>query len=126
MSLNSFDWKFPVVLACFVIAIFALRRTSFVPLEKARQLLREGAVVIDVRTAEEFRSGHLPGAINIPLGDLNELPRQVPDKNRILLLHCLSGTRSGIARQKLKSMGYPNSYNLGSYGRAEGIVGRPN
>jgi len=47
----------------------------------------------------------------------------VPDKNQVLLLHCLSGTRSGIAKRQLKSMGYQNVFNLGSYGRAGKILG---
>jgi rhodanese-related sulfurtransferase len=48
----------------------------------------------------------------------------VKDKNQVLLLHCLSGTRSAMAKIKLKKMGYPNAFNLGSYGRAEGILKR--
>jgi rhodanese-related sulfurtransferase len=44
------------------------------------------------------------------------------DKNRALLLHCQSGMRSGVARKKLKALGYPNAFNLGSYRRAEEIV----
>ena len=91
--------------------------------EVARKHLAAGALVIDVRSPEEFRSGHVPGAINIPLGELREsLPGRVTDKNQVLLLHCLSGGRSGIARRQLRSLGYPNVFNLGSYARAERVV----
>jgi rhodanese-related sulfurtransferase len=63
--------------------------------------------------------------VNIPLGDLaDQAPHRLPDKNRVLLLHCLSGTRSGIAKRRLKSMGYTKVFNLGSFGRAQGIVNR--
>jgi rhodanese-related sulfurtransferase len=46
----------------------------------------------------------------------------VRDKNQALLLHCQSGVRSGVARKKLIALGYPNAFNLGSYGRAMQIV----
>ncbi len=117
------DWKVLIVVVCVVAAFLALKRLSFVPAGRAPELLRQGPMVIDVRNPGEFNSGHLPGAVNIPLGELSsELPRRVPDKNKVLLLHCLSGARSGIARQQLKKLGYLNAYNLGSYGRAEAIV----
>ncbi len=47
------------------------------------------------------------------------------DKNQILLLYCLSGGRSGIAKQRFKGQGYQNVFNLGSYGRAQQIVNWP-
>ena len=96
---------------------------SFVSAEKACRLLRQGALVVDVRGPGEFNGGHLRGAVNIPLGELShELPRRAPDKTQVLLLHCLSGTRSGIAKQQLKGLGYSNVFNLGSYARAEKLV----
>jgi rhodanese-related sulfurtransferase len=86
--------------------------------------LKNGALVIDVRSAGEFNSGHLPAAINIPLDEIETaLPRRVKDKNQILLLHCQSGMRSGLAKNKLKTLGYANVFNLGSLARARKIVG---
>lgn len=117
------NWTLLIAVAVGLIALFALKRASFVPAEKAREFLRQGALVVDVRNPGEFNSGHVPGAVNIPLGELSvEAPKQLRDKNQILLLHCLSGARSGMARQQLKNLGYANVYNLGSYGRAETIV----
>jgi phage shock protein E len=76
-----------------------------------------------VRTPEEFSSGHLPNAINLPLYTIEaDLPRRVKDKNRVLLLHCQSGMRSSVAKKKLQGLGYANAFNLGSYGRAAQIV----
>ena len=104
--------------------MLALKRLGLVSAEAARTYLKQGALVVDVRSAEEFKAGHLPNAVNIPLGELqNSLPRRVSDKNQVLLLHCLSGTRSGIARRALKSMGYTNVFNLGSLARAQKIIG---
>ena len=117
------DWKILLIIALILVGFYALKRASFVSASTARQLLLQGAVVVDVRSAAEFNSRHLPGAINIELGDvMAEVPRRFPDKSQFLLLHCLSGGRSGIARQQLRSMGYQNVHNLGSYGRAESIV----
>jgi phage shock protein E len=114
-------------LACIgaaFVTVFVLKRMSFVSPETARQHLQQGALVVDVRSTGEYQGGHLPGAVNIPLGELQEaLPRRATDKQQVLLLHCLSGTRSGIARRQLKSLGYQNVFNLGSYGRAKKIVG---
>jgi phage shock protein E len=102
-----------------------LKRLAFISAEAARKHLARGAWVIDVRSPEEFRGGHLPMAVNIPLGELREsLPRLVKDKGRVLLLHCLSGGRSGIAKQQLKSWGYTNVFNLGSLARARKIAAR--
>lgn len=106
-----------------VAVLFLAPRLSFVSAAAARQHLQQGALLVDVRTAEEFRSGHVPGAVNIPLDALSDsLPARVADKRQVVLLHCLSGTRSGIARRQLKTLGYENVFNLGSYSRAQRIV----
>ena len=117
------DWTFITIALAVVVAFFLLKRAAFVSADVAQQHLRNGGLVIDVRTPEEFQREHLPNAINIPLGDLDqEVPRKVKDKNQPLLLHCLSGGRSGLAKSRLKGMGYTNVFNLGSYSRARQIV----
>jgi len=118
------NWSLALIIGGVIAAVFLLKRMSFVSADAARKHLAAGALVIDVRSPEEFRGGHVPNAINIPLGELREsLPRRVKDKSQVLLLHCLSGGRSGIAKHQLKGLGYPNVFNLGSYGRAKQIVG---
>lgn len=90
---------------------------------RARSLLQQGAKVVDVRSGQEFASGHLPNALNIPLDELqSRIAQQVPNKEQALLLHCVSGVRSGMGTRLLKRMGYTKVFNLGSYGRAERIV----
>jgi phage shock protein E len=70
--------------------------------------LKNGALVIDVRSSAEFNSGHLPKAINIPLEEIEiVLPRRVKDASQVLLLHCQSGMRSGAAKTKLKNWVMP-------------------
>jgi phage shock protein E len=115
-----------IVAVVAVVAFVLWQRLGLVEVRKARELLQHGALVIDVRSESEFQGRHFPKAINIPLGDLADtIARHVPDKDRPLLLHCLSGGRSGIARTTLKRMGYRQVYNLGSYGRAAAVLGRP-
>jgi phage shock protein E len=117
------DWRILIIVVVVVVAFFALKRMSFVSVDVARKHLAAGALVIDVRTAGEFNAGHLTNAVNLPLGELAErMPEFVTDKNQVLLLHCLSGGRSAIARQRLKSLGYTNTFNLGSFSRAKRIV----
>jgi len=65
----------------------------------------------------------VPQAINLPLSSLpDSMLSRVPNKQRVLLLHCLAGGRSALAPRLLRSHGYAQVYNLGSYGRAERIV----
>jgi len=117
------NWTITIIAAVVFVAFFVLKRLSFVSAEVARQYLAEGALIIDVRSPEEFRGGHVPYAVNIPLGDLNQkVPVLVKGKSRVLLVHCLSGGRSGIAKHQLKRMGYTNVFNLGSLRRAKQIV----
>lgn len=117
------NWFVVIAIVLVLFSMFFLKRLSWVSANQASALLKEGALVVDVRSRAEFSSSHLPGAINIPVEALGEgALRQIPDKNRPLLLHCLSGTRSAIARQALRQMGYVNVFNLGSYRRAETVV----
>jgi len=106
-----------------VAVVLMMKKSGQIPAKDALEKLRNGALVIDVRSPGEFSSGHLARAINIPLDEIESaLPKRVKDKSQVLLLHCASGMRSGMAKSKLTAMGYTNAFNLGSYGRAEKIV----
>jgi phage shock protein E len=118
------NWTAVVVVVAVVVVIFVLRQLGQISLRDAQEHLKNGALVIDVRSPGEFSSGHLARAISIPMEQLETvLPREVTDKQQVLLLHCLSGTRSGMAKAKLRSLGYTNAFNLGSMARARKIVG---
>lgn len=117
-------WAPLLIIAAILLVIVLLKKSSQIAAKDAAAYLKDGALVIDVRSPGEFDSGHLPTAINIPLDELESaMPRRVTDKSQVLLLHCQSGMRSGIAKQKLKGMGYTNAFNLGSFSRARDIVG---
>lgn len=78
------------------------------------------AVIIDVRTPSEFANGHVKGAINIPVQNLNETDiAKVATKDQTLVLYCKSGGRSGTATSKLRDWGYQDVYNLKTQSQVE-------
>ena len=79
-----------------------------------REWLKEGAVIIDVRSAGEFKSGHAKGAVNIPLDRISEVGKKYK-KDQKLILCCRSGARAGSAKSKLKSMGFDYLVNAGAW-----------
>lgn len=74
-----------------------------------------GALIIDVRSNEEFLAGHLPKSVNIPFDQIDRLPSIAKDKTQPIFLYCRTGRRSGIAEQAIKQMGYKYIYNGQSY-----------
>jgi phage shock protein E len=120
---SGMNWTTILVIMAIVAVVFMIKKSGQISPMDAVQKLRNGALVIDVRGPGEFSSAHLAEAINIPLDEIETaLPKRVKNKNQVLLLHCASGMRSGMAKRKLTGMGYANAYNLGSYGRAEKLV----
>lgn len=81
--------------------------------QQAQQLIREGAAVLDVRSAAEYTQGHLPGAINLPLDEISRANLVIPDRNRPTILYCGSGIRSARAAAVLTAGGWTRIYNLG-------------
>ncbi|NDU85895.1 MAG: rhodanese-like domain-containing protein [Ferrovum sp.] len=79
--------------------------------------LPAGARLIDVRTHSEFISGHIEGAINLPLDRLNhDIHHVIPDKSTPVILYCRSGARSGHALSVMHQLGYTQVFNGGSVG----------
>ncbi len=88
----------------------------FISCEDAKHLIKEKkAQLVDVRTPEEFESSKLPGAINIPLQDIDYMAVQKLDKHLPVVVFCRSGQRSHMAMQILTSQGFEEVHNLGSY-----------
>ena len=70
-----------------------------------KALVKNGAMIIDVRTPAEFKGGHIKGAVNIPLQSLQASYAKIP-KNKTIITCCASGMRSGSAKSLLKAAGY--------------------
>lgn len=79
-----------------------------------KTLQQQGAVIIDVRTAGEFKSGHLKGAINIPANTISHHINDFKKKGKPVITCCASGMRSGSAADILKQAGI-DAYNGGSW-----------
>jgi rhodanese-related sulfurtransferase len=117
------NWTSVAVIAALFVLLLLLKRSGQVSSRAATEYLRGGAVVLDVRSAGEFLAGHLPGAVNLPLSEIESaISRKVKSKDRVVLLYCQSGARSAEARRILRGMGYEHAFNMGSYGRAERIL----
>lgn len=84
------------------------------------QKIKDGAQIIDVRTPDEYRSGHPKGAVNIPLdrlqGQLGKLSKEKP-----VITCCRSGARSGMAADALKSAGF-EAYNGGPWQNVQALL----
>jgi phage shock protein E len=87
---------------------------------KARELIAAGAVVLDVRTPDEYRDGHLPTATNVPVDDVSTRLGEVDqlthgDKAKPIVVYCAAGKRAARAKQTLESAGYTHVVNGGGF-----------
>ncbi len=92
-----------------------LSRLSKMDLEKEEALeiyRRTNALMIDVRTPEEYAENHFNGAINIPLYEIDNIANEIVDKNKVILVYCKIGSRSKLAKEILCKNGYKNVYTF--------------
>lgn len=102
------------------------RLATTITAERAVELVRDGATLVDVREKAEWRSGHVPQAVHIPLGDLDKAPRRLV-KDRPVVVMCASGVRSRTGAKQLRSLGYDAtsvSGGITAWQRAGGAVRR--
>ena len=81
-----------------------------------------GAVLLDVRTPQEYREGHIPGSQNVPLQQLDKVEEVTENKDTVLYVYCHSGARSRQAVSLLQAMGYTNVHNIGGIAAYSGKV----
>ncbi len=79
------------------------------------ELMSQGAVIIDVRTPQEYDRGHIKGSMNLPLAELPNRLKSINDKDKIYITVCASGMRSASAKSILKRNGYQSVYNGGGW-----------
>jgi phage shock protein E len=79
-----------------------------------KEVISNGAVILDVRTKGEYQSGHLRNSINIPIDNLPQNIKKL-NKNKPIITCCASGSRSASARRILKANGFEQVYNGGSW-----------
>ena len=85
--------------------------------EEAKAMMEEqpDAVILDVREQDEYDAGHIPGAVLLPVGTINEetAASAIPEKDTVVLVYCRSGNRSKTASQSLVDLGYTQIYEFG-------------
>lgn len=84
--------------------------------QEAKEIMdtKEGYIILDVRTQEEFDSGHIPNAILIPDYEITaRAETELTDKNQLILVYCRSGRRSKLAAEALVELGYTNILEFG-------------
>ena len=78
---------------------------SKIKAERAMELVRSGATLLDVRENSEWKSGHAPGAVHVALGDIDKAPRRLR-RGRPVVVMCASGMRSRTAAKHLRGLGW--------------------
>lgn len=91
-----------------------------VDMEGLRALKAQGGRILDVRTPEEFREGHIPGAKNHPLGSKEFFAGLPKDKDTPIAVYCRSGKRAATAERQLLKRGYTKVYDFGGIHRWKG------
>jgi phage shock protein E len=100
-----------LVVSCLFIAACAHPTVTG---EAAQGLVKEGAFLLDVRSPGEFAEGHLAGAVNVPVQELEATLASLPtDRNRQIVVYCRSGMRSSRARNVLLKAGFSKVDDLG-------------
>lgn len=83
------------------------------------EFIKQGAIILDVRSKAEFAGGHIVNSINIPVDQLNSNLSRLKNKNQCIICCCASGMRSGTAKRILESHGYKSVINGGGWKRLE-------
>lgn len=84
-----------------------------ITIEELNNKVAQGSILLDVRSNQEYKEGHLQGAINIPDYELrNRVQKEIPKKNQSIVIYCQYGGRSRNAYNMMKNMGYTNICNL--------------
>ena len=84
--------------------------------EEAKEMMdSQEVVILDVREQDEYDSGHIPGAVLLPVGTIDETTAAevIPEKDSTVLVYCRSGNRSKTASAALADLGYTNIYEFG-------------
>lgn len=113
-------WLLPAALLVAVLAWLATRGPSEAALRAIRaDLARPDALLLDVRTPGEFSGGHLEGAVNVPVQELEQRLAEVGPTDRPVVVYCRSGVRSARAAGLLEAAGFTRVHDLGGIGNGE-------
>lgn len=105
----------------------AKKNITIISVEEAKALLDKGGVIfLDCREPKEYKSGHIPGAINIPRGLLEfKIGSKISEKNTPVIMYCKTGGRASLACCSIQRMGYKNVKNIDGGWKAWAKAGYP-
>ena len=95
--------------------------------KQIERIIREdkNRIIVDVRTKDEYASGHIPGAICIPNETISNIDHvQLSNKDQNIIVYCQTGMRASKATKKLKRLGYKNVFNFGGINSWHGDIER--
>lgn len=82
-------------------------------MEQMKDFEKEGAIIVDIRSPQEYKEGHIDGAVLLPEYEIyKNAGNIIPNKNDIIIVYCGSGIRSKRSQKMLQRLGYTNVYNL--------------
>jgi phage shock protein E len=87
------------------------------------ELVKNGAIILDVRSKSEYAGGHIKGSINLSVDTLRNNLEKLKDKNKPIITCCASGMRSASAKSILASNGYTQVYNGGGWSSLQNKIG---
>lgn len=94
--------------------MFSFFKKLFAPAADFKALYKAGAVIVDVRSAAEYQSGHVKGSLNLPLEQIGKQAEMLKKKHKAIITVCRSGARSAMAQRMLKGVGI-DCYNGGAW-----------
>ena len=113
MTKSNLLW---VAVAGLMLAVFVVQARAE---PGAKEAMKAGARLVDVRTAGEFSEGHLKGAVNIPVDELAKRMAEIGPKDAPVVVYCRSGKRSARAKQMLLDAGFKLVHDLGAMSNGE-------
>ena len=95
--------------------LFGTKGYKSISAQATKERLNENkdTLLVDVRSRDEYKQGHIPGSKNIPLDQIAQIEKTAKDKDKEIILYCLSGARASSACSALCQMGYTNVSNMG-------------
>ncbi len=110
--MNQGIWLWVALVIVVLVVVRRLLGGRRVSVDVVRQMIEAGATVLDVRTPAEYQAGAYPGALNIPVQELDRRLGEVP-KGRPIVVYCASGMRSASAERLLRARGFADVVNGG-------------
>ena len=105
-----------VIILLISVYLYARGGSQLITTVRARELIKDGAIPIDIRTSFEYKMGHAKGAIHIPLAKLTKEKMDTMDKKKVYIVYCNSGQRARVGAERMAGNGFSAVYYIaGTY-----------